>query len=112
MLDPTIGGSILLETSYSALRWSYKQFNLNIFLPLPSVQGVNDEGVPKCLTFDDIQTNTCMEVKGTGTANHCPTIDGGVDSFAFKLGIYNAKKFYLEATSFTVKEEGVSKNSA
>uniref|UniRef100_A0A3Q7I4M1 Uncharacterized protein n=1 Tax=Solanum lycopersicum TaxID=4081 RepID=A0A3Q7I4M1_SOLLC len=68
------------------------------------MQGANAEGSPKCLTFDKIQTNTCMEVKRTGTANQCPTIDGGVDSFAFKLGKYNAKKFYLETTSFTVKE--------
>ena len=53
-----------------------------------------------------------MEVKGTGTANQCPTIDGGVDGFAVKPGKYNAKKFCLEPTSVTVKAEGVSKNSA
>ena len=53
-----------------------------------------------------------MEVKGTGTANQCPTIDGGVDGFPFKAGKYNLKKFCLEPTSFTVKAEGVSKNSA
>jgi len=50
-------------------------------------------------------------VKGTGTANQCPTIDGGVDSFAFKPGKYNAKKLCLEPTSFTVKAEGVAKNA-
>ncbi|MCD7472237.1 hypothetical protein HAX54_013263 [Datura stramonium] len=33
-------------------------------------------------------------------------------SFAFKEGKYNAKKFCLEPTSFTVKAEGVSKNAA
>ncbi|NP_001305471.1 oxygen-evolving enhancer protein 1, chloroplastic [Solanum tuberosum] len=76
------------------------------------VSGANAEGVPKRLTFDEIQSKTYMEVKGTGTANQCPTIDGGVDSFAFKPGKYNAKKFCLEPTSFTVKAEGVSKNSA
>ncbi|MBA0779570.1 hypothetical protein Gotri_003816 [Gossypium trilobum] len=48
-------------------------------------------------------SKTYMKVKGTGTANQCSTIDGGVDSFAFKLGKYYAKKFYLEPTSFTVK---------
>nr|DAD40598.1 TPA_asm: hypothetical protein HUJ06_014921 [Nelumbo nucifera] len=52
-----------------------------------------------------------MEVKGTGTANQCPTIEGGIDSFGFKSGKYNMKKFCLEPTSFTVKAEGVSKNS-
>ncbi|MFS7947774.1 Oxygen-evolving enhancer protein 1 [Helianthus anomalus] len=53
-----------------------------------------------------------MEVKGTGTANQCPSIEGGVDGFAIKGCQYNAKKFCLEPTSFTVKAECVSKNSA
>ncbi|XP_062102300.1 oxygen-evolving enhancer protein 1, chloroplastic [Humulus lupulus] len=75
------------------------------------VSGASAEGVPKRLTFDEIQSKTYMEVKGTGTANQCPTIDGGVDSFVFKPGKYNAKKFCLEPTSFTVKAEGVSKNA-
>lgn len=74
-------------------------------------QGAGAEGVPKRLTFDEIQSKTYLEVKGTGTANQCPTIEGGVDSFAFKAGKYQAKKFCLEPTSFTVKAEGVSKNS-
>ncbi|KAJ6740199.1 OXYGEN-EVOLVING ENHANCER PROTEIN 1 CHLOROPLASTIC [Salix purpurea] len=75
------------------------------------VSGASAEGVPKRLTYDEIQSKTYMEVKGSGTANQCPTIDGGLDSFAFKPGKYNAKKFCLEPTSFTVKAEGVSKNS-
>ncbi|MDF5581159.1 photosystem II manganese-stabilizing polypeptide, partial [Vibrio parahaemolyticus] len=69
------------------------------------------EGVPKRLTFDEIQSKTYLEVKGTGTANQCPTIEGGVDSFAFKPGKYNAQKLCLEPTSFTVKAEGVAKNA-
>ncbi|XP_068657222.1 oxygen-evolving enhancer protein 1, chloroplastic-like [Aristolochia californica] len=75
------------------------------------VSGAAAEGVPKRLTYDEIQSLTYMEVKGTGTANQCPTIDGGVDSFAFKPGKYNVKKLCLEPTSFTVKAEGVSKNA-
>ncbi|KAH7520095.1 oxygen-evolving enhancer protein 1, chloroplastic [Ziziphus jujuba] len=75
------------------------------------VSGASAEGVPKRLTYDEIQSKTYLEVKGTGTANQCPTIDGGVDSFAFKPGKYNAKKFCLEPTSFTVKAEGVNKNA-
>ncbi|MCD7448856.1 hypothetical protein HAX54_046949 [Datura stramonium] len=39
------------------------------------VSGANAEGVPKRLTYDEIQSKTYMEVKGTGTANQCPTID-------------------------------------
>ncbi|XP_072991576.1 oxygen-evolving enhancer protein 1, chloroplastic-like [Typha latifolia] len=76
------------------------------------VSGANAEGVPKRLTYDEIQSKTYMEVKGTGTANQCPTVDGGVDSFVFKAGKYNMKKLCLEPTSFTVKAEGVGKNSA
>ncbi|XP_077224496.1 oxygen-evolving enhancer protein 1, chloroplastic-like [Tasmannia lanceolata] len=73
------------------------------------VSGANAE--PKPLTFDEIQSKTYMEVKGTGTANQCPIIDGGVKSFAFKPGKYQMKKLCLEPTSFTVKAEGVNKNS-
>ncbi|PSS30786.1 Oxygen-evolving enhancer protein like [Actinidia chinensis var. chinensis] len=75
------------------------------------VSGASAEGVPKRLTYDEIQSKTYLEVKGTGTANQCPTIDGGVEKFAFKPGKYNMKKFCLEPTSFTVKAEGVNKNA-
>lgn len=75
------------------------------------VSGASAEGVPKRLTFDEIQSKTYVEVKGTGTANQCPTIEGGTDKFAFKPGKYNAKKFCLEPTSFTVKAESVGKNA-
>ncbi|XP_068654093.1 oxygen-evolving enhancer protein 1, chloroplastic [Aristolochia californica] len=75
------------------------------------VSGAGAEGVPKRLTYDEIQSRTYMEVKGTGTANQCPTIEGGVDSFTFKAGKYNLKKLCLEPTSFTVKAEAVSKNA-
>lgn len=74
-------------------------------------QGAGAEGVPKRLTYDEIQSKTYMEVKGTGTANQCPSIDGGSDGFAFKAGKYEMKKLCLEPTSFTVKAEGVAKNS-
>ncbi|KAG1368079.1 oxygen-evolving enhancer protein 1, chloroplastic [Cocos nucifera] len=75
------------------------------------VAGANAEGVPKRLTYDEIQSKTYMEVKGTGTANQCPTVEGGVESFTFKPGKYQMKKLCLEPTSFTVKAEGVSKNA-
>ncbi|KAI4314904.1 hypothetical protein L6164_027767 [Bauhinia variegata] len=75
------------------------------------VSGASAEGVPKRLTYDEIQSKTYLEVKGTGTANQCPTIDGGVDSFAFKPGKYNVKKLCLEPTSFRVKAESINKNA-
>ncbi|XP_075492267.1 oxygen-evolving enhancer protein 1, chloroplastic-like [Primulina tabacum] len=75
------------------------------------VSGASAEGVPKRLTYDEIQSQTYTEVKGSGTANQCPTIVGGVDGFAFKSGKYKAQKFCLEPTSFTVKAEGINKNA-
>ncbi|KAG2592806.1 hypothetical protein PVAP13_5NG581000 [Panicum virgatum] len=75
------------------------------------VSGASAEGTPRRLTYDEIQSKTYMEVKGTGTANQCPTIDGGVESFPFKPGKYQMKKFCLEPTSFTVKAEGIAKNA-
>ncbi|KAH9302820.1 hypothetical protein KI387_014403, partial [Taxus chinensis] len=75
------------------------------------VSGASAEGVPKRLTYDEIQSKTYLEVKGSGTANQCPTIDSGVDSFAFKPGKYQFKKLCLEPTSFTVKAESVNKNT-
>lgn len=75
------------------------------------VSGASAEGLPKRLTFDEIQSKTYLEVKGTGTANQCPAIEGGVDKFAFKPGKYQMKKFCLEPTSFTVKADSVSKNA-
>ncbi|CAN6881300.1 unnamed protein product [Brassica oleracea] len=75
------------------------------------ISGASAEGVPKRLTYEEIQSKTYMEVKGTGTANQCPTIEGGLGSFAIKPGKYYAKKVCLEPTSFTVKAEGVSKNA-
>ncbi|KAJ8645702.1 hypothetical protein MRB53_007450 [Persea americana] len=75
------------------------------------ITGSSCRRVPKRLTYEEIQTKTYMEVKGTGTVNQCHTIEGGVDSFPFKPGKYSMKKFCREPTSFTVKAEGVIKNS-
>ncbi|KAJ7553930.1 hypothetical protein O6H91_06G119100 [Diphasiastrum complanatum] len=70
-----------------------------------SALGANAEGAPKRLTFDEIQSKTYLEVKGSGTANQCPVIAGGEDGFKFKPGNYTLKKLCLEPTSFTVKTE-------
>nr|O49079.1 RecName: Full=Oxygen-evolving enhancer protein 1, chloroplastic; Short=OEE1; AltName: Full=33 kDa subunit of oxygen evolving system of photosystem II; AltName: Full=33 kDa thylakoid membrane protein; AltName: Full=OEC 33 kDa subunit; Flags: Precursor [Fritillaria agrestis]AAC04808.1 photosystem II oxygen evolving complex protein 1 precursor [Fritillaria agrestis] len=75
------------------------------------ISGASAEGVPKRLTFDEIQSKTYMEVKGSGTANQCPTIEGGTESFGYKTGKYTLKKLCLEPTSFTVKAEGINKNA-
>jgi photosystem II oxygen-evolving enhancer protein 1 len=63
------------------------------------------EGVPQRLTFDEVNAQTYMDVKGSGTANQCPIVAEGSDKFAFKDGNYTMRKFCLEPTSFTVKAE-------
>lgn len=58
------------------------------------------------LSFDDLQGLTYLQVKGTGLANTCPTIDGGSSNIKdLKSGSYKLSKFCMEPTSFTVKED-------
>ncbi|KAL3691677.1 hypothetical protein R1sor_005328 [Riccia sorocarpa] len=77
-----------------------------------AVAGANAEGVPGRLTFDEIQSKTYTEVKGSGLANQCPVVKSGQDGFGFKAGDYNLRKLCLEPTSFTVKAEGPLKGAA
>lgn len=61
---------------------------------------------PPRLTFDEINSKTYLEVKGTGTANQCPSIAAGAtDGFQFKPGKYKLQKVCLEPTEFLVKAE-------
>ncbi|BBN14883.1 photosystem II oxygen-evolving enhancer protein 1 [Marchantia polymorpha subsp. ruderalis] len=76
-----------------------------------AVSGANAEGFPKRLTFDEVNSQTYLEVKGTGLANQCPIIRGGQDGFKFKAGDYTMKNLCLEPTSFVVKAEGPLKGS-
>jgi photosystem II oxygen-evolving enhancer protein 1 len=62
------------------------------------------------LTYDELQGLTYMQVKGTGIANTCPTVESGdADIKAIKSGEYQFQKFCMEPTSFTVKEESFTK---
>lgn len=70
------------------------------FLPL---QAASAEA-PR-LTYDELQSLTYLEVKGTGVANQCPIIANGTDGLALKPGKYYLTKVCLEPTSFTVKAE-------
>ena len=71
------------------------------FSPIPFfLQSAN------ALTFDELQGLTYLQVKGSGIANTCPTIDGGSSNVKdLKPGSYKLNKFCMEPTSFTVKEE-------
>lgn len=63
-------------------------------------------GSASALSFDDLQGLTYLQVKGTGLANTCPTIDGGSSDIKdLKSGNYKFSKFCMEPTSFTVKED-------
>lgn len=57
------------------------------------------------LTFDELQSLTYSEVKGTGIANQCPIVTGGVEGFGIPAGKYQVTKMCLEPTAFTVKAE-------
>lgn len=58
------------------------------------------------LSFDELQGLTYLQVKGTGIANTCPTLDSGSSNIKdLKPGTYQLGKFCMEPTSFTVKEE-------
>lgn len=58
------------------------------------------------LTYDELQGLSYKEIKGTGLANTCPTINGGsTNPKDIKPGEYSLDKFCLEPTSITVKED-------
>ena len=57
------------------------------------------------VTYDELQGLTYLQVKGTGLANTCPVVEGGVSGKEIKAGDYALEKFCMEPTSFTVKEE-------
>ncbi|EFN51761.1 hypothetical protein CHLNCDRAFT_32868 [Chlorella variabilis] len=63
-------------------------------------------GSANALSFDELQGLTYLQVKGSGIANTCPTLDGGSANIKdLKPGSYSLGKFCMEPTSFTVKEE-------
>lgn len=60
----------------------------------------------QALSFDELQGLTYMQVKGSGRANSCPTLDNGSsDATALKPGNYQMERFCMEPTKITVKEE-------
>eukprot|EP01023_Acetabularia_acetabulum_P037387 TRINITY_DN3543_c0_g1_i1.p2 TRINITY_DN3543_c0_g1~~TRINITY_DN3543_c0_g1_i1.p2 ORF type:complete len:343 (-),score=82.64 TRINITY_DN3543_c0_g1_i1:55-960(-) len=68
-------------------------------------------GSANALTYSELQGLTYLQVKGTGLANTCPTIEGGSTNLSdLKAGDYKFSKFCMEPTSFTVKEESQFKS--
>ena len=64
------------------------------------------------VTYDELQGLTYLQVKGTGLANTCPVVEGGVSGKEIKSGDYDLTRFCMEPTSFTVKEESQFKQEA
>eukprot|EP01025_Chloroclados_australasicus_P062547 TRINITY_DN8217_c0_g1_i1.p1 TRINITY_DN8217_c0_g1~~TRINITY_DN8217_c0_g1_i1.p1 ORF type:complete len:356 (+),score=48.06 TRINITY_DN8217_c0_g1_i1:155-1069(+) len=63
-------------------------------------------GGASAVTFDELQGLTYLQVKGTGLANTCPTIEAASSDLKdLSAGEYKFAKFCMEPTSFTVKEE-------
>lgn len=60
----------------------------------------------QALTYDELQSLTYLQVKGSGIANTCPVIEGGSTNLRdLKPGTYKMDKFCMEPTQFLVKEE-------
>ena len=58
------------------------------------------------LTFDELQSLTYLQVKGSGLANTCPVLSTGSTNLKdLKSGSYKLERFCMEPTSFSVKEE-------
>merc|ERR1711963_642859 len=56
-------------------------------------------GSASAISFDDLQGLTYLQVKGTGLANTCPTIEGGSSNVKdIKSGNYKLEKFCMEPT--------------
>lgn len=68
------------------------------------------EAATKRFTFEELQSQTYSELKGTGLANQCPVLSEGADGLAIPAGAYKLQKFCMEPTAFTVKSESGFKN--
>ncbi|GBF94973.1 33kDa oxygen evolving of photosystem II [Raphidocelis subcapitata] len=63
-------------------------------------------GAANALTYDELQSLTYLQVKGSGIANTCPVLSTGSTNLKdLKSGNYKLERFCMEPTSITVKEE-------
>eukprot|EP00803_Ostreobium_quekettii_P004909 evm.model.scf_108.18 EVM.evm.TU.scf_108.18 scf_108:125299-127870(-) len=62
-------------------------------------------GAANALTVDEIQSLSYLQVKGTGVANNCPTLNNASDPKTLKSGTYTLQNFCVEPTKIQVKEE-------
>mmetsp|Transcript_13310 Transcript_13310/g.32520 ORF Transcript_13310/g.32520 Transcript_13310/m.32520 type:complete len:298 (-) Transcript_13310:501-1394(-) len=57
------------------------------------------------VSWNELQSLSYKEVKGSGLANTCPEIYDGESASALKPGQYRMERFCMEPTSFQVKED-------
>lgn len=62
-------------------------------------------GSAQALSYDQLQSLTYLQVKGSGLAAQCPVMEQGSDASALKEGSYRMSDFCMEPTSFTIREE-------
>ncbi|KIY97139.1 Oxygen-evolving enhancer protein 1 [Monoraphidium neglectum] len=63
-------------------------------------------GAANALTYDELQSLTYLQVKGSGLANTCPVLSSGSTNLKdLKAGTYKLERFCMEPTAFSVKEE-------
>ncbi|KAL4854101.1 Oxygen-evolving enhancer protein 1 [Chlorella vulgaris] len=89
-----------LAGAASSVKSSRRAPRVSVAVRASAVESAN------ALSFDELQGLTYLQVKGSGIANTCPTLDGGSSDIKdLKPGSYSLGKFCMEPTSFTVKEE-------
>ncbi|KAG1671821.1 hypothetical protein FOA52_000200 [Chlamydomonas sp. UWO 241] len=70
-------------------------------------------GSASALTYDELQGLTYKQVKGTGVANTCPSIEGGFSTLKdLKSGSYAVQNFCMEPSSFAIKGESSVKGGS
>lgn len=57
------------------------------------------------LTKEELDSLTYLQVKGSGLANTCPTLQGGEAGLTFPAGEYNLQNFCMEPSKIDVSEE-------
>merc|ERR1719160_1707429 len=68
-------------------------------------------GSARALTFDETQSLTYLQVKGSGLANTCPVLDEGSSNLKdLPAGNYKFENFCMEPTSFKVKDRQGGEN--
>jgi hypothetical protein len=76
-------------------------------IPTPTNQPhTTNKQAANALTYDELQSLTYLQVKGSGLANTCPVLSGGSTNLKdLKAGSYKLERFCMEPTAFQVKED-------